>query len=101
MMLYHLSDVFLGDIIKLSPRIPRDPMPGEDRSIPRICVSESIEGCLLALKNCYYNAGVWFVYQTKQSKKKYFSPINVPDAEQTGEKWLRTQTLFHYVRKME
>lgn len=91
---YHLSTVYIGMTPVLTPRIPRDPMIFEDRKIKRVCVAIEISGCLLALKNTFYNQGIWYIYET--DAVAVFEPINVPDASQTGEMWLLEKVIFNY-----
>jgi len=98
MMLYHLSERWLGQRVTLAPRIPRDRAPFEDRRVRRICVAPTVQGCLLALRGCFYNRGVWWIYAT--SGVDAVEPISVPDASETGERWLLHPTEMVCVRRI-
>lgn len=52
MILYHVTPDIKSYKKTFVPRIPEKTMPGEDKSIPRVCFSESIVGALRAI---YYN----------------------------------------------
>lgn len=96
---YHLSDIYLGNQTFLTPRIPRDPMLDEGILTPRISSSKEIGLCLFALRNVFYNKGIFYVYYT------YDNPINplefIPDKYLTNEKWFLQKTLFYYAGILE
>lgn len=96
--MYHLSAWYLGQNPILAPKLPRDPMPFENLSIKRICVSPTVNGCLTALHTTFYNRGVWYVYRTNTQA---IEPINVPDAYLTGEQWLINKTGFIYEGRIQ
>jgi len=82
---YFVSDKnFDGQI--LYPRIPYNRMDNEDDEIERICVSQSIDGCLLAT---YYGL-TDIVYVHSCESDKVISPTikQVPDTPFTGEQWI-------------
>lgn len=50
MILYHVAtNVFTTGQCTIYPRIPKSAAPDEDKKLPRICLSDSIEHCLEAL----------------------------------------------------
>lgn len=91
---YHLSSTMLPDDYEFIPRIPRYSATMEDKYIPRICVSRSIEGALKALPSNNFGSSVLYVY------KIIYDPVNmnilVPtsravfDAYITDELWVTT-----------
>lgn len=48
MILYHITQKLLQEP-SFTPRIPKNRIQGEDDSIERVCVSDSIEGCLSSM----------------------------------------------------
>lgn len=84
-ILYHLSSD--PNIKYLSPKIPQCAIPErENRSIPRVCLSNSIEGCLKSLDfPCKY-----FVYTPVDANIPIYQPTTeqVRDAKYTGEVWV-------------
>lgn len=88
MTVYHLSACPLGVVTVLRPRLPRDPMPGENRTVRRISAASTIGGCLRALQGAYYNRGQWYVYVASIPDAWIHEPIRVPDAKTTGERWI-------------
>lgn len=91
---YHLSSTMLPDDYEFIPRIPSCTANVEDKYIPRICVSRSIEGALKALPSNNFGSSVFYVY------KIIYDPVNmnilVPtsravfDAYITDELWVTT-----------
>lgn len=49
MILYHLSTNGTWHDGSFHPRIPNFILPGENNTIPRVCASDSIEGCLSSM----------------------------------------------------
>ena len=109
--LYHLSKENL-DGKRLEPR-PMDKMrvmEGEDWKVPRICVSTSIDGAVSALLDsvsCPFGTKLWVHVPTnleelfKENKVHRPSLRQVPDAEVTGEHWLKAPTTFKAIGKIE
>ncbi len=93
--------VSFDEVTEFIPRIPKFRCTGEDDTIPRICVAESIRNCLrsapgagLAVKNLN-GAGISFVIHSYLLWPHYGSvkhtgwvKQHVPDAEFSGEIWL-------------
>lgn len=46
--LYHISSMFDPEVAVFTPRVPKSCDKWEEQSIPRICVSPTLDGCLLA-----------------------------------------------------
>lgn len=86
-MMWHLSAVPLGPRVVLRPRIPRDPAPFENRTVPRICVASTLAGCVAALRTTYYAGAFWYCYRVL-AVAPTVEPIAVPDARRTGERWI-------------
>lgn len=95
-VVHHLSAEPLGGRVALRPRVPRDRMPFENRSVRRVCVASTVEGCLKALRGCFYNRGVWHHYVTAVPRDLLAEPVGVPDVHLTGELWLLEPTEFEY-----
>lgn len=103
MILYHVSQDMLHNGI-FEARIPDKKLKGEDNTIPRVCFSSSIEGCLSSMptggsgleahmddSNNIYKI---FRIDTDKYGVKYMAPEElimkefVMDAEVTGEYWI-------------
>ena len=109
--LYHLSEKNL-DGKTLYPRpMDRDRvMEGENWKSPRICVSDSIDGAVSALADSMSNfTGLRFYVHVPIDleelfkKNKVYKPSikQVPDAETTGEHWLKTSVTFKQIGQIE
>lgn len=68
--LFHVSRYREGEeaIQEFVPRIPRNRMEGENDSIPRICVSDNLNGCFTATSNPSYEM---YSYQRENSHCPY------------------------------
>lgn len=96
MLVNHLSAAYLGERAVLSPRLPRDRMLLENRTVRRVCVAPGVPGCLLALRGVYYNRGLWYRYVAEVPQDALHEPAGVPDAHETGELWLLERVEFRY-----
>ena len=69
------------------PRIPINRLNTEDGTIPRVCVSSSIPGCLTAMPK--YRVG-YIVHVYKVESDQYLQPSTslLPDVPFTGEFWI-------------
>lgn len=109
--LYHLSYRFMGYTPTFTPRIPSERYEGEqvfheyigelmdeDETIPRICVSDSIENCLSAHPMNGIMLAELSVYVAKNPYMvtKDLPAIMVPDAKETGEIWILSETEMEY-----
>lgn len=113
-MLYHVSLRFWDEITKFIPRVPKGRLDsvGEDTLIPRICLSDSIEGCLTGVPWGGYNlikdppygeaglAAIFRLYEFDKSKIKKENLLNpqqikkyVPDSEVSREHWVINQEI--------
>lgn len=101
--LYHISlEGNLNEEKTFTPRVPSTCMMDEENSIPRICTSETIRGCIAAfpyrkdLDEVVDNgAGFLYLYKFDMyslgcTNLKYFYQIEkyVPDALSTKETWI-------------
>lgn len=89
MELYHISHN--QDIKYLEPRIPCNYMTKngyEDGVTARVCISESIEKCILAI-NYKHTGDTFYVYQCLNNPEVYYpTRKQVPDVEITNELWI-------------
>lgn len=109
-MLYHVSvSKIKGN--EFTPRIPKQRIEGEDKTVNRICFCDSIQGCLSAMptgiqvvKNLLYLSRIGevtpllYVYELDETKLpvsniKYPGQLKsyVTDASLTGEHWIINQ----------
>lgn len=114
-MLYHISLRFWERVEEFKPRIPKGRLDcvGEDATIPRICLSDSLEGCLTGVPWGGYNLindppykAVGFMaiarlYEFDKSKiieENLLSPKQikkfVPDSEISREYWVTNQEII-------
>ncbi len=104
-VMYHISDVYLGRKPLLTPRIPRAAKEsGENIRTKRICVSPSIEQCVLGIdgiNNMEFSSlevgKSWYVYKTS---KRGIPAKKVQDFETTEEHWIKEETHFDYFGKL-
>lgn len=113
-MLYHVSLRFWDEITKFIPRVPKGRLDsvGEDALTPRICLSDSIEGCLTGVPWGGYNlikdppygkaglAAIVRLYRFDKYKIKKENLLNpqqikecVPDSEVSREYWVINQEI--------
>ena len=101
--LYHISlEGNINEEKLFIPRIPRITMDTEDKLIPRICVSETIRGCIDSfpykydLNDMIMNGSVFLylysfdAYKLGSNNIKYYYQLEeyVPDAMTTKETWI-------------
>lgn len=103
--MYHISNVYLGKVTTLTPRVPKNAMEGEDKITPRVCFSPTIEQCLLGIHGVKsldyattFNAG-WFLYATKEELKS--AKDKVPDFETTKEHWATSPVSVDFIGVVE
>lgn len=95
--LYHLSQTEVGLMV---PRVPKSDY--EDQTIPRICFSTSIQGCLIGINENKDIQGKRFkVYATETDE--YYRPAlsEVPDRDITGEVWIQYALEPEYLYDIE
>jgi len=89
---YHITQKNWPYKKKLKPKSYGSNRSDEEPDDRRICVSSTIEGCLLALGSCL-DWRATFIYRTS-SKVVAKKPYNVEDAKITGEMWLVRPSSF-------
>jgi len=92
---YHITQQDFGPEVKFTPRVPFHISVGEPRT-PRVCVSSTIEGSLIALRGVL---GVWgptYVYKAEEPFE-VVEPEKVYDFKVTGEMWIVEPVVFKKV----
>ena len=90
---YHVTQKRWPNRLQLKPRDWGYHRMDEEPDDARICVSPTIEGCLIALAGCIEGDSIVSVYKTV-CKVKAISPVNVIDSKITEEMWLVRPTTF-------
>lgn len=99
MIFYHVSkDPHISETV-VYPRIPTYRMEGEDQSVPRICVSPSILGCLNAVDQLEVN-GVVYIYTCESNVFCQPSCQQVADQHLTGEMWITEAVKIEYYQQI-
>ena len=107
--LYHVSYDTTEPLDKeFIPKIPQNTATGENESIPRVCLSDSIEGCINAIEDNFGNYEdedratiiVWesefSLFDDKLLCWQYLYENDlVPDAALTHEYWYFIKTTLH------
>jgi len=97
--MYYFVSIKNFDNQILHPRIPKNRMNNEDEEIERICVSQSIDGCLVAT---YYGVGdIIYVHTCESDKVISPTPEQVEDAPFTGEQWIIEPVEMKLFMKLE
>lgn len=86
-ILYHITTKDWPDRIRLSPRIEGEFRDEREPLVARICVSETISGCMVAVYPCLDLSRSVKIYRTFGRVRGYI-PQNVCDSKITKEKWL-------------
>jgi len=98
-MLYYFVSKQNFDGKILYPRIPKNRMNNEDEEIERVCVSQSIDGCLIAT---YYDIGdIIYVYTCESNKVISPTIKQVEDSPFTGEQWIVEPIKMKLFMKLE
>ena len=95
--LYHLSK---KPVALMTPRVPKSDF--EDQTTPRICFSDSIQGCLIGInENQDINGQRFKVYAIETDD--YYRPLlsEVPDRDITGEVWIQYAVEPEYLYDIE
>ena len=101
--LYHLSiDNHDGEIF--FPRIPSS-YEEENQTIPRVCVSTSIIGCLRAIDPGRWNPYIEYYVHVPENIDELYNTLSVkspnmkdvPDVDITKEKWIVKPTRFYCI----
>lgn len=118
--MYHITDKKLeGSELLFEPRIPESKMMNENKEIPRICFSNTIQGALDSIrghrleemmKHCK-NLGreiILHVYSPKIvnpssfiSNEKIIKNKYVKDASYTGECWITEKVWLKHIKTIE
>ena len=109
--LFHLSEENLdGKTLEPRPLDKMRVMEGEDWKVPRICVSTSSDGAVSSLvdsMSCSSGIRMWVHVPLdldglfKANKVHRPSLKQVPDAEVTGEHWLKAPATFKTIGQIE
>lgn len=96
---YHLTDKRWKNNIILKPRANGDKRDKDhEPSVPRICVSSSVEGCFVSIY--LHDLDRCRIYRTK-NKVTAVKPFDIPDSHITEEHWLDKPTEFVFVGELE
>lgn len=83
--LFHITECDWGDIVTLRPKANGEYRDPNEPEIPRICLSDNISGCIVAVYPCLSSTNVR-VYRTVRRIKAHI-PYDVYDQHITKEKW--------------
>lgn len=96
-MLYHLSK---SEIDLMTPRVPKSEY--EDQTVPRICFSTSIQGCLIGINENKDITGEHFKVYCLETDHYYKPTLSeVPDRDITGEVWVQYAVEPDYLYDIE
>lgn len=84
-MIYYFISTKNFDQKILYPRIPLSKALHENCTVPRVCVSSSLIGCINAIDNVKNKR--FYVHSCNLSDIEVIDPQGVGDAYLTGEKW--------------
>ena len=97
--MFHVSRQFIGQSVVMKPQIPRSAPHFEDRTIPRICVSPTIEQCMIGIAGTILKEALklvkhkdWYIYTT--TSWDYMPAKDVFDHIDTEEHWFLEPTKF-------
>lgn len=97
--MFHISRQFVGQSVILKPQIPRTALQFEDRKIPRICISPTIEQCMMGIAGADLKEALkllknkdWYIYTT--DSWDYIPAKDVFDHMDTEEHWFLEPTKF-------
>jgi len=94
---YHISPEDLGAEVEFTPRRPVRALP-EEPDTPRICVSPSIAGCLVAGVSDPSDWSEFFVYSTEADA---IPAEGVFDSVVTEEHWILEPTVFYRIGRID
>ena len=86
-ILYHITTKDCGEKVRLIPRTEGEFRSVDEPNIPRICVSENVSGCMVAVYPCIDHHLPVRVYRTDRRMKAHI-PELVVDSGITREKWI-------------
>lgn len=100
-MFFHCSRHLYENGTIFKPRVPINKMNGEESEIKRVCTSQSIDGCLVAIGG-FQIGDIVYVYMCDFDSNTYKpSCYEVPDVLFTGEEWITTDTVIKKIWKLE
>lgn len=99
-MIYYFTSKEDFDNQILYPKIPKNRMPGEDETTPRICVSKSINGCLSGVQN-YEKNDIVNIYKCESDNVMQPSLEQLPDSLFSGEEWILEPVLMTLLMKIK
>ncbi|MCE5220188.1 MAG: hypothetical protein LLF98_02675 [Clostridium sp.] len=94
-MKYYFASMEDFNNVELKPRIPIDRMKIENDYTERICVSQSIVGCLTALRKFDLN-DIVYIYECESNNVYQPTTEEVPDVCFTGEEWILEPVTMKY-----
>gem|GEM_PF-2600933 len=84
----------------LEPRIPLHKYNSEDDEIKRICVSQSINGCLTAIGSRFSIGEIVYIHQCESNNVIQPTTDQVADVCFTGEQWIVESVVMHLFMKI-
>jgi hypothetical protein len=86
----------------ISPRVPKSAMNSENKDVPRVCMSSSIDGCLTAIGG-FEVGDIIYIHSTEFNKNNLRFPSHneVIDAPITGEVWCIGDVSLKLFSKLE
>lgn len=96
---YHITQKKWPERVKLIPRSEGEHRLDNEPLIERICVSPTIEGCLVALGSCLLLSRPIYIYRTIK-KVSVKNPYRVLDSHVTKEKWIIKPIKFMKIGKI-
>lgn len=99
MRFFHVSDNHNLSGKEISPQIPINRMNSEENTIPRICVSTSINGCLTGAIR-YKKGDTLTIYSCETDDFYQPSIKEVIDSPLTGEIWILNPVKFEFFTKV-
>lgn len=90
--MYHISLEKLNENeLLFTPRIPKTASLWENKKIPRICLSETIEGCIKAIIHCHIQPEL--LRCQNQDKDKLLLYVYEPETSPSNEYLLTSKTI--------
>lgn len=97
--MFHVSRQFIGQSVIMKPQIPRSAPDFEDRTTYRICISPTIEQCVMGISGTSLKEALklikykdWYIYTT--NSWDYIPAKDVFDHNNTEEHWFLEPTKF-------
>lgn len=100
-MFFHCSKELYEDGTLFKPRVPRNKMNSEEAETKRVCTSQSIDGCLVAIGGFQVGDIINIYDCTFQGDTYKPSCYEVPDVFFTGEEWILSNTVIRKLWQIE